>query len=292
MAWDENDYQINLASPSGRAEYKRIIDRNSQLNVSHMVFASTNSDLQDGDFFSNRDSRMDTGWEYVLWWGFGVGVRNGTWSDINHGLNKAQILADVPSSLQEILDYAKSRGVKLMAYVYPIIVGYDPSGGGEDRGSGRLPDDNCTHQSWLYPSKNPHVDRLTCHSDLGSPEYQAWLVKALDAFYTVFGDYCGGFAFDGVFLGETHVHTNYAQWRGWANVLQNLKRLHPDIVIDNRLSAHALGPWHMIAGSYDEPIAGDENPETYGIPVTSIRTDHVAADNMRRVNYWSGLNRQ
>ena len=78
----------------------------------------------------------------------------------------------------------------------------------------------------------------------------------------------------------------YAQWRGWANVLEGLKRLHPEIVIDNRLSAHGLGPWHMLAGSYDEPIAGDENPETYGIPVPSLRTDHVAADNLRRVNYW------
>ena len=69
-------------------------------------------------------------------------------------------------------------------------------------------------------------------------------------------------------------------------VLEGLKRLHPGIVIDNRLSAHGLGPWHMLAGSYDEPIAGDENPETYGIPVPSLRTDHVAADNLRRVNYW------
>jgi len=42
----------------------------------------------------------------------------------------------------------------------------------------------------------------------------------------------------------------------------------------------------MLAGSYDEPIAGDENPETYGIPVTSTSTDHVAADNLRRVNLW------
>jgi hypothetical protein len=25
---------------------------------------------------------MDTGWEEVLWWGFGVGVRNGTWSSM------------------------------------------------------------------------------------------------------------------------------------------------------------------------------------------------------------------
>lgn len=41
VAWDENDYQIDIASVEGRAEYKRIIDRNAELNVSHIVFART-----------------------------------------------------------------------------------------------------------------------------------------------------------------------------------------------------------------------------------------------------------
>jgi hypothetical protein len=30
-----------------------------------------------------------------------------------------------------------------------------------------------------------------------------------------------------------------------------------------------LGPWHMLAGSYDEPIAGDENPETCELPTSA-----------------------
>lgn len=34
-----------------------------------------------------------------------------------------------------------------------------------------------------------------------------------------------------------------------------------------------------------EPIAGDENPETYGVPIASLHADHVAADNTRIVNY-------
>jgi hypothetical protein len=264
-----------------------------------MVFAPTNSDLQNGDFFYNRDSVMDTGWESVLWWSFGVGVRNGTWSTIDEGV-KPSMRSQAPASLLEILDFAKSKGVRLMPYVYPVIVGFTPSHGygtkvpvdvssskhpGGDSANSHSGDD-CSAAPWLYPSKNAHIDRLTCHSDLGSPEYQIWLIKALSSFYTLWGEYAGGYAFDGVFLGETHNHTTYAQWRGWANVLEGLKRLHPEMIIDNRLSAHGLGPWHMLAGSYDEPIAGDENPETYGIPVPSLRTDHVAADNLRRVNYW------
>ena len=38
--------------------------------------------------------------------------------------------------------------------------------------------------------------------------------------------------------------------------------------MDHRQSAHAYGPWYQLAGSYSEPIAGDENPETYGVPPT------------------------
>ena len=52
----------------------------------------------------------------MLWWGFGVGVRNGTWGDKARGL-KPEIVADMPPSLREVLEYAKSKGVKLMAYV-------------------------------------------------------------------------------------------------------------------------------------------------------------------------------
>ena len=64
-----------------------------------------------------------------------------------------------------------------------------------------------------------------------------------------------------------HNSTSYAQWRGWMDVVGALRRRHPEMVVDHRLSAHALGPWYQEAGSYSEPIAGDENPETYGIQV-------------------------
>ncbi len=44
-----------------------------------------------------------------------------------------------------------------------------------------------------------------------------------------------------------------------------------------------------MAGSYSEPIAGDENPESYGSNgvsgVTTLSTDHVLANNLRIVNY-------
>ena len=77
----------------------------------------------------------------------------------------------------------------------------------------------------------------------------------------------------------------YGQWRAWMAILAHLRSKFPDIVMDHRQTAHKWGPWYHLAGSYAEPIAGDENPETYGVPIASLHTDHVAADNTRIINY-------
>lgn len=83
--------------------------------------------------------------------------------------------------------------------------------------------------------------------------------------------------------------TSYAEWRGWMRVLDLLRADHPDIVMDHRQTSHIWGPWAHAAGSYTEPIAGDENPESYGAAgeggVPTLSTDAVLANNMRRVNY-------
>jgi hypothetical protein len=67
-----------------------------------------------------------------------------------------------------------------------------------------------------------------------------------------------------------------------------LRAAHPDIVMDHRQSNHQWGAWSQAAGSYSEPIAGDENPESYGSKgvsgVTTLSTDHVLANNLRVVN--------
>jgi len=72
----------------------------------------------------------------------------------------------------------------------------------------------------------------------------------------------GGWAWDhDIFAGPSSL--KYGQWRGWMRILATLRASHPDMVMDHRQTAHAWGPWYQMAGSYDEPIAGDENPETY-----------------------------
>eukprot|EP00051_Salpingoeca_urceolata_P016581 m.221615 g.221615 ORF g.221615 m.221615 type:complete len:214 (+) comp18720_c0_seq6:166-807(+) len=94
----------------------------------------------------------------------------------------------------------------------------------------------------------------------------------------------GGFAWDyDIFAGPASLQ--YAQWRGWMEVLAELRSNFPDMVMDHRQTNHLWGPWYQLAGSFAEPIAGDENPESYGVPVPSLHTDHVAGDHVRGVNY-------
>jgi hypothetical protein len=37
----------------------------------------------------------------------------------------------------------------------------------------------------------------------------------------------------------------------------------PDYVVDNRQDSHAWGPWMWAAGSYAEPLQGDEQPTSW-----------------------------
>lgn len=93
-----------------------------------------------------------------------------------------------------------------------------------------------------------------------------------------------GYAWDYTFFSDSN-HSVYSQWRGWDRVTTSLRARHADMVCDNRQTAHQWGPWYLRAGSFSEPIAGDENPESYGAALASLSTDHVLANNLRMVNY-------
>ena len=51
--------------------------------------------------------------------------------------------------------------------------------------------------------------------------------------------------------------------------------------------AHKYGVWYNAVGSYTEPMASDENPETFGASriAPSLSIDHIYADFMRKQNY-------
>ncbi len=245
VGWCVNDYQIDVATIAGRTEYKRIIDQAAVLGAKHVLFAPTNTAL------SRRvASADDWSWEHVLWLGLGQQIRRNVWNPQT---------GTVPPSVQEMLDYAKSRGVGLLAYVYPVVPFSQDS-------------------SWL-------VRRSTApfpwRASLGSRALQDFLIETLVAFHDRTG--ITGYAFDHTFLNFDGT-SRYAQWYGWRRVMEELRRRIPDIVIDGRQAYQWYGPWSWLAGSYPHPTSTDEQPESF-TPFPDLHFDRVSADRQRYTAY-------
>lgn len=245
VPWCLNDYQIDIATPEGRAEYKRILDSGAALGADYAIFAPTNSDLA-----KREDSLDDWSWENLLWLGFGQKIRRNEW-DVKTG--------PVPASVQEMLDYARAKKVKLLAYVYPVVP-------------------FSQNRAWLVSPKDKPQRQ---YASLGVRAFQDWLIEALVAFHDRFD--LGGYSFDHTFL--TYPGTSrYAQWAGWRRVMEELRRRVPDIVIDGRQAYHLYGPWGWLAGSYPHPTFHDEQPESF-IPFPDLHFDRVSADRERFTAY-------
>ena len=107
VPWCETDYQIDVATPEGRAEWKRILDQCAACGIDHTLFTPANSAVA-----PLRDNVDAWGWENCLWLGLGQKIRKGEW----------KIESDtIPPSIQEMLDYARLKNVKLVAYAYPTL---------------------------------------------------------------------------------------------------------------------------------------------------------------------------
>jgi hypothetical protein len=218
IGWCVNDYQIDIAKPEGRAEYKRIIDRSAELGAEHVLFAPYNSELA-----RRSMSRDDWSWEYVLWLGLGQKIRRNEWDPAT---------GEIPASVREMLDYAKTRNVGLLAYVYPVL-GFEQN------------------RDWLVTARGRQ------RANLGNYAFQEWLIRALENFHRRTG--ITGYSFDHTFLNFDGA-SRYAQWWGWRRVMEALRRDLPDIVIDGRQAYQNYGPWSWLAGSYPHPTATDEHP--------------------------------
>jgi hypothetical protein len=142
VGWCANDYQIDIATPEGRAEYKRIFDMASAVGAEHVLFAPANSDLALRD-----DSRDDWKWEYLLWLGLGQKIRRNEWRPETGA---------IPDSVREMIDDAGAKHLKLVAYVYPVL-GFTQN------------------QNWLLGAKGTRAN-------LGVYEFQDWLIVMLETF--------------------------------------------------------------------------------------------------------------
>ncbi|MBX5478717.1 MAG: hypothetical protein IRZ19_06525 [Pyrinomonas methylaliphatogenes] len=247
VGWTLNDYQIDIATPQGREEYKRVIDTAADLGITHLLFAPSDSNLA-----RREDSVDDWKWEYVLWLGLGQKIRRGEW-DVRSG--------PIPPEVQEMIAYARSKGIRLLAYVYPSL----PFVGNPE---------------WIVPAGGRNAEAKA--ATLASREFQDHLVDMLVTFAKRTG--IGGYSFDYTFMTYPG-SSSYAQWWGWRRVMERLRRALPGIVIDGRQSYHLYGPWSWLAGTYPHPTGNDEQPESF-TPFPDLHFDRVSANRQRYVAYW------
>ena len=107
VGWTLNDYQIDVGTPGGESEYKRIIDASSELGIQTLIYGPGNSALSD------RTQSADSWcWEYVLWLNMGEKIRKGEWDPTKDA---------IPASVTDMVSYARQKHVGLLAYVYPSV---------------------------------------------------------------------------------------------------------------------------------------------------------------------------
>jgi len=232
VPWCENDYQIDVATPAGRAEWKRILDQCAAVGVQYSLFTPANSAVA-----PLKDNTDAWGWENCLWLGLGQKIRKGQWDIAKDPL---------PPSIQEMLDYARARKVKLMAYVYPTL-GWKQ---------------NPEWTAWCGGKTGGYVG-----VDTGVRSFQDWFVDQLVAFHKRTG--IAGFSFDHWWIAYEPTKdgkqptSKYAQWFGCRRILEELRRRIPDVVIDGRQQYQWFGPWTWLAGSYPHPTTTDEQPGSF-----------------------------
>ncbi|MCF7674067.1 MAG: hypothetical protein K9N23_01770 [Akkermansiaceae bacterium] len=232
VPWCENDYQIDVATAAGRTEWKRILDQCAAVGVTDTLFTPANSEVA-----PLKDNADAWGWENCLWLGLGQKIRTGEWN----------IAKDpIPPSIQEMLDYAKAKNVKLIAYAYPTL-GWKQ---------------NPEWTAWCGGKTGGYVG-----VDTGVRSFQDWFVDQLVAFQKRTG--ISGYSFDHWWIAYeptkegAHPTSKYAQWYGCRRILEELQRRSPGIIIDGRQQYQWFGPWTWLGGSYPHPTTSDEQPGSF-----------------------------
>jgi hypothetical protein len=242
IPWCENDYQIDVGTPEGVEEYKRIMDRAAELGVTHLLYTPANSSL------SRLEDNADSwGWENVLWFGLGQKLRKGEWDPRRD---------DVPPGLKAMLDYAASKNLKLMAYAYPSLP--------------FLQDPGWT--AWAG------ADAAKSGADTGQRSFQDWWLDKLLSFMKTTG--AAGYSFDHWWIAQDKASSKYAQWYGGRRILEGLRREAFEVVIDGRQQYQNFGPWTWLAGTYPHPTLTDEQPESFKA-FPDLHTDRVSANRQR-----------
>jgi hypothetical protein len=274
IAWCENDYQIDISTEAGRAEYKRIIDRAAELGIDHILFAPRNSDVS-----SLANGTDAWGWEEILWFGMGERLRKGQWAPGE----------PLPASLLEMLDHFRRRGVQPVAYVYPILAFLAGTLPGGASPPWIVQGTYAASSARAHGRHGPHALNGVARSNLANRDFQVWLPATLLAFANATG--AGGFSFDYTYFeqgapGGTPWESQYAQWAGWRAILHALQApggcAGRQCVVDNRQANHAWGPWMWAqGGTYAEPLMSDEQPGSWMFYEADLKTDRLSANRQR-----------
>ncbi len=107
VGWCQNDYQIDVATPHGQDQYRRILAQASAVGCPNVLYAPANSLVS-----SKAESTDAWGWENLLWLGMGEQMRKGAWNPAHDA---------VPASVRRMQTLAAEHGVSLVAYVYPSM---------------------------------------------------------------------------------------------------------------------------------------------------------------------------
>jgi hypothetical protein len=250
VGWCENDYQIDIATPEGRTEYQRIIDQAAAVGCRDILFAPANSEVS-----SLKENRDAWGWENLLWLTMGQKVRKGEWDPAKDRL---------PASVQELVDFAKAKDVRFLAYIYPSLPFMQ----------------NPEWTAWVPGGKPGGY----LGADTGQRSFQDWLLDKLVALHDQTG--VGGYSFDHWWIAYDETPSSkYAQWFGTRRILHELRRRAPDAIIDGRQQYHYFGVWTWLAGSYPHPLVSDEQPESFKA-FPDLHWSRVSADRQRRSAYY------
>ncbi len=257
VGWTENDYQIDISTPEGNAEYKRIIDRAVELGSRHLLMTPSNSAVA-----PLNESRDAWGWENLLWFNMGQKLRKGEWKPGD----------PLPESVQDILDYAESKKIGLLAYVFPSLPFMQ----------------NPEWTAWRTTNGQKPEGYTTV--DTGIRSFQDWLVEKIIAFCQATG--ATGVSFDHWWIayennpGDTgvQVSSKYQQWYGCRRIMEQLREKNPDIIIDGRQQYHHFGTWTWLAGTYPHPMMSDEQPGSFNA-IPDLSTDRVNGARQRYVAY-------
>ncbi len=243
IPWCENDYQIDVGTPEGVEEYKRIMDRAAELGCQYLLFTPANKEI------SRLEDNADAwGWENLLWFGLGQKIRKGEWDPRRD---------EVPSSVRTVLDYATSKGLRLIAYAYPSLPFLQ-------------------NPEWTKWAEGKLGGKAGADSGLRS--FQDWWLDKLTAFMKTTG--AAGYSFDHWWIAYDGASSRYAQWFGCRRILETLRREAPGVVIDGRQQYQNFGPWTWLAGSYPHPSLTDEQPESFPA-FPDLHTDRVSANRQR-----------